>query len=226
MTTLFWNDPTILMNNNYIKEIYPNNKMSLENKINSIARFIIFFSLLLFIIFRNINIFILMLLMLIFIYLYYINKPMIEGYKNNPHKNDNKTVELDKLLKSDYYNTSKKNPFGNVLLTDINDNPDRKSAPPSFNPDVNENILKNVKKQTQMLNSGIINTNSQIYGDLYEKYNLDNSMKQFYSTANTRVCNDQGAFAQYLYGNMYSGKDDGVEGAIMRVKDNYRYILY
>jgi len=35
-------------------------------------------------------------------------------------------------------------------------------------------------------------------------------MRQFSSTANTRIVNDQGAFAQFLYGNMPSCKDGDV----------------
>jgi hypothetical protein len=50
-------------------------------------------------------------------------------------------------------------------------------------------------------------------------------MMRFYSTANTRVTSDQGAYADYLYGGMYSAKESTPEGAMMRVKDNYRYIL-
>jgi len=47
---------------------------------------------------------------------------------------------------------------------------------------------------------------------------------RFYSTANTRVDSDQGAFANYLYGDMYSAKEDTPEGAMMRVKDNWQWI--
>jgi hypothetical protein len=36
-------------------------------------------------------------------------------------------------------------------------------------------------------------------------------MRQFYSTANTRVPNNQKAFAQFCYGNMASCKDGDVE---------------
>jgi hypothetical protein len=88
-----------------------------------------------------------------------------------------------------------------------------------------DDIDKAVKKQTQMLYPGIINTNKQLYGDLVDNYDLDNSMMQFYSMPNTRVCNDQGAYAEYLYGNMPSGKSSGPDGAFARVQDNYRYIL-
>jgi hypothetical protein len=105
------------------------------------------------------------------------------------------------------------------------DQPNRKAAAPSFNPDVYDDITSAAKKQTQMLNPGIINTNKQLYGDLYDNYQNDKSMMRFYSTANTRVTSDQGAYADYLYGGMYSAKESTPEGAMMRIKDNYRYIL-
>ena len=39
---------------------------------------------------------------------------------------------LDTFLKDNFYTTNKKNPLGNVLLTEIMDSPDRKSAPPAL----------------------------------------------------------------------------------------------
>ena len=74
-----------------------------------------------------------------------------------------------------------------------------------------------------MLNPDIINTNKQLYGDLYDSYTLDNSMMRFYSTANSRVANDANAYANWLYGNMPSGKSSGPDGALARTQDNYRY---
>jgi hypothetical protein len=76
------------------------------------------------------------------------------------------------------------------------------------------------------MNPGIKNTNKQLYGDLYERWELDQSDRVFYSTANTRVANDQGAFGQYLYGDMPSSKESGPESGIERIKDSYRYTLY
>jgi hypothetical protein len=123
---------------------------------------------------------------------------------------------------------TKKNPFSNVLLTQINDDPERKSAPPSFNVDVDEDITKNVKRSVQMMNPGIKGTNKQLYGDLWQNFELDQSNRIFYSTANTRIePGDQGALGQFLYNNLkYSGKESTAEGAIARVQDNYRYTLY
>jgi hypothetical protein len=112
-------------------------------------------------------------------------------------------------------------------LTQITDEPNRKSAPPSFNVDVDEDITKNVKRSVQMMNPSIKNTNKQLFGDLWQQFELDQSNRAFYSTPNSRVENDQSAYAQYLYNDLkYSGKESTPEGAIARVQDNYRYTLY
>jgi hypothetical protein len=150
-----------------------------------------------------------------------------EGFSNNKVNTTMTTnpITLESILRSDYHPTTKQNPFGNVLLTDISDKPNRLSAAPSFNPDVYDEIDKAVRKQSQMLNPGIINTNKQLYGDLKDQYDLDNSLMRFYSTANTRVENDAGAFSHWLYGDMPSGKSSGPDGVFARTQDNQRYIL-
>jgi hypothetical protein len=136
-------------------------------------------------------------------------------------------VTLDSVLKSEFKEGTKKNPFSNVLLTQINDEPERKSAPPSFNVDCDEDITKNVKRAVQMMNPGIKNTNKQLFGDLFQEFELDKSNRAFFSTANTRVENDQSAYAQFLYNDMkYSAKLSTPEGAISRVQDNFRYTIY
>lgn len=240
MTTPFWsNDPTIILNKESVLEIWPNQSMTFESKLNAISRLIIIMSLLGFIFTRNWNIFIIGILTLAIIFtLYKLRKQSIinkkEGFSVNPSMQPSalspdsittNAVTLEKVLRSNFYPTTKKNPFGNVLLTDIGDNPDRLAAAPSFNPDVYDDINDAVKKQTQMLNPGIINTNKQLYGDLKDNYDLDNSMMRFNSMPNTRVTNDANAYAMYLYGNMPSGKSSGPDGAFARVQDNYRYIL-
>jgi hypothetical protein len=242
MTTPFWsNDPTILFNKESILQIWPNQQMAFETKLNAISRLVIIMSILGFIFTRNFNLIIIGILTLAIIFtLYKLRKQSLvsslikkEGFSVNPSMQPSPLspspmlkdpVTLESVLRSDFHPTTKKNPFGNVLLTDIGDNPERKAAAPSFNPDVYDEIDSSVKKQTQMLNPGIINTNKQIYGDLYESYNLDNSMMRFYSTANTRIANDQGAYSNWLYGAMYSGKEDTPEGAMMRVKSNWQWI--
>jgi hypothetical protein len=246
MTTPFWsNDPTILFNKESISQLWPTQQMTFEAKLNAISRIVIVMTILGFLFTRSFNLLIIGIITLAIIFsIYKLRKQSIvssllkkEGFSVNssmqpsviPGDSMNSVttnpVTLEKLLRSNFHPTTKKNPMGNVLLTDIMDDPNRLSAAPSFNPDVYDDIDKAVKKQTQMLYPGIINTNKQLYGDLADNYDLDNSMMQFYSMPNTRVCNDQGAYAEYLYGNMPSGKSSGPDGAFARVQDNYRYIL-
>ena len=239
MTAIFWsNDPTILFNKESMLQLWPTQKMTFESKLNAISRLIIVISILGFVFTRNFNLLIIGIITLAIIFtLYRLRKQKLvsslkkEGFSLNSLKNSSSDkvttnpITMESLLRSNFHPTTKKNPFGNVLLTDINDTPNRLAAAPSFNPDVYEDIMNATKKQTQMLNPGIINTNKQLFGDLYENYQLDNSMMRFYSTANSRIASDQGAFGSWLYGNMPSGKESNAEGALARVQDNYRYIL-
>jgi hypothetical protein len=240
MTTPFWsNDPTILFNKAAIFQVWPAPSMSFEAKMNAISRIVILLSTLGFIFTMKFNFLIIgaITLAIIFSIYRFRKQSVVSGMKENFAQRKKKEasapapvvsnpVTLENVLSSEFHPTTKKNPFGNVLLTDIMDNPDRPAAAPSFNPAVSDDITSAVKKQTQMLYPSIKNTNKQLYGDLYDNYQLDTDMMQrFYTTANSRVTNDQGAYGQFLYGNMPSGKDSGPEGAFARVQDNYRYIL-
>ena len=244
MTTPFWfNDPTIIFNKDSLFQLWPTSGLTFEAKLNAISRTVIILSVLAFLFTRKIHFLIIGTITLAIIVSFYkfrknnIVKNLVkeeEGFKNNNQKSSDSIssslmttnpVTLETLLRSDFHPTTKKNPFGNVLLTDIMDEPDRKAAAPSFNPDVHDDINSATKKQTQMLNPGIINTNKQLYGDLYDSYTLDKSMMRFYSCANTRVTNDANSFGKWLYGNMPSSKESDPSSAMQRVKDSYRYIL-
>ena len=249
MTTPFWsNEPTILFNSDNILQVWPQPAMSFEAKLNAISRFVIVLSILGFVFTMRPHFLVIGAITLAIILSMYkyrkqtIIKGLTENFSNQKEDNKNKKnkknvrkitptsfttnpVTLDSVLRSDFHPTTQQNPFGNVLLTDIMDDPERKAAAPSFNPDVHEDITTAVKKQTQMLNPDIISTNKQLYGDLKDNYDLDMSMQRFYSTANSRVTNDQGSFGAYLYGNMPSAKEDTPEGNIQRYADAYRYTL-
>lgn len=248
----FWsNDPTVLFNKKYILELFPQEGMTFDEKLNAITRLIIFICILGFMITRSYKFLLNGATALFIIYIMYKTQKQFiiseltkntgendknkEGFSNNTKTNYNKDDTIDAslkiinpetlktYLKSDFENVNKNNPLGNVLLTEIMDKPTRKSAPPSFNTEVYEDISNNTKKMIQTLNPGIKNTNQQLFGDLGEKFEFDQSMWQYYSNPNTKIPNDQGAFADFLYGDMPScrGGDD-----IACVKDNFRYNLY
>jgi len=244
MTTQFWtNEPTILFNKEYMFDLWPNSNMNYEQKLNAITRLIILVSILGYILTMSTRILFVGIITLIAIFVLFkmknpkLTKEMlneaftVQGNEITGLFNKNLTttnpVTLESVLKSEFKEGTKRNPFSNVLLTEIMDEPHRKSAPPSFNPDVDEQITKDVKRSVQFMNPEIKNTSKQLFGDLYEEFNLDQSNRVFFSTANTKVANDQGAFAQFLYNDLkYSAKESTPEGAIARVQDNYRYTLY
>ena len=244
MTIQFWsNDPSILFNKEYIFELWPTTSMCYEQKLNAISRLIILLTILGYILTMSKRIIVVCILTLVVIFVLYrmrkqkVTKDMLENFDvlgnevtglfDNKPKSFVNPVTLDSVLRTEFKEGTKKNPFSNVLLTEITDDPNRKAAPPSFNIDVDEDITKNVKRSVQMMNPGIKNTNYQLYGDLWQKFELDQSNRVFYSTPNTRVTNDQGAYAQYLYNDMkYSGKESTPEGALARLQDNFRYTLY
>ena len=235
-TIPFWtNDPTILLNKEYIFELWPTSQMTYEQKLNSITRLIILFTILGYILTQKVRILIVGFITLFTIFALFMIKKQnnTENFsinkKNTKEQENQNTYEIKDpkpIFKSEFKEGTKKNPFSNVLLTQIGDDPERKAAPPAFNPDIDVDITKNVKRIVQNLNPGIKNTNKQIFGDLYENFNLDQSNRAFFSTANTRIENDQKAFGEYLYGSLFSGKESTVEGAIMREKDAFRYNLY
>ena len=244
MTIQFWtNDPTILFNKEYVFELWPTSSMCYEQKLNSISRLIILLTILGYILTMSKRVLAVGVITLLVIFILYnmrkqkLTKDMLENFEvqgnevtgmfDNKPKSFVNPVTLDAVLRTEFKEGNKKNPFSNVLLTQINDEPERKAAPPAFNVDVDEDITKNVKRAVQMMNPGIKNTNKQLFGDLWQKFELDNFLRPFNSCPNTKIANDQGAFAQFLYNDMkYSSHLDTQEGAISRVKDSYRYTLY
>jgi hypothetical protein len=237
MSIQFWtNDPTILLNKDFIFELWPTPNMSYNQKLNAITRLIAILTILGFAITMSVKILFVGVATIAAIFaLYKMQKQKItpqilaEGFSNQVMMNNETTtnpVTLESALKTDFKMGNKKNPFSNVLLTDIADDPQRKPAPPSFNPDVDEDIVRSTKKMVQELNPGIKNAQKQLFGDLYNNFELDQSNRAFYSTANTKVANDQGAFGEFLYGYMPSAKESNADGALARVQDSYRYTLY
>jgi hypothetical protein len=213
-------------------EIFPTNKMTFERKVNSIIRLIVLISAIGFLLTRSVTYVvagIVTICAIMVLYYYQKNKEqkkaevapvvpaMVEGFEEIKTQQ-----EMDTLMTGQYVSTTKTNPLSNVLMNEYTDDPLRKSAPPAFNPVVSESVTSSIKKAVQSLNPTIDDTNTQLFGGLYNKFDLDQSNRAFYSTAITTIPNDQGAFASFLYGTMPSGKLD----AEQRVKDNLRYLLY
>lgn len=234
----FWaKDPTALLQQQHLLEMWPTMNMCYEQKLNAVTRLVLVITLVGYFVSRSLKTLLVGGITLVLIVLLYQwrrkNKKseeegfaVIEPLSTALQDTYLNPATLQTALKSEFQLGTKKNPFSNVLLTEIGDNPTRQAAPPAFNVDVDEDITKNVKRAVQQMNPTIKNTNKQLFGDLWQNFQLDQSNRVFYSTANTRVSNDQTAFAKFLYGTMPSAKESTPEGAFARVQDNYRYTLY
>lgn len=217
----FWiNEPTVLFNKNEVTQIWFNPSMTFEKKMNAISRLVMLLTLIGFAITGEVKFLIIGLITLASIVcIYLVRQNQVEPYSKEGFDNP---ISFDSIVKPDFSKPTKYNPMSNVLLTDIIDNPEKTPAPPSFNETVSSDIDDATKKAVQMLNPGIDNTTKQLYGDdIIENINFDNSMRAFYSTPNSRVTNDQTAFAKYLYGDMPSCKTGD---AFACVQDNLRYV--
>ena len=232
MNTPLWiNEPTILFHKDYILELWPFENLSHPQKVNAITRMIIILAIIGLIITNSYYIIVVALIALLVI-LFISNKNgngngngtntkkcNVETFMNNNYVHP----ETKKVaLKSDFERGTLTNPFSNVLLTDINDNPNKKPAPPSFIKEVGQDIKKNVEQMILQNNPHMKDKQENLWDD----FQGDRANHTFYSTANTRVDNDQGSFADFLYGNMASSKESNVNGALMRTKNNSRYTLY
>ena len=205
MTEIFWlKDPMSLLNKNYITNVIPSQDLSYDAKLNAITRLIIIICVLGYLLTRNIRIIISAIISIIgIIIMYNINKG-----KQNQKKIIGKALKegfnsdiLYNLSKSSMTTPTKENPLMNVMLPEIQDNPKRNMAAPSFAPKVEKEINESVKK----------NLDPKLFQDLGDNIEFDSSMRSFYATANTQIPNDQKAFAEFCYGGMKSCKEgDGL----------------
>jgi hypothetical protein len=95
----------------------------------------------------------------------------------------------------------------NVLLTEINDNPNRNEAAPAFIPIVEADINEKTKKFVAS-NFDDTTIDQRLFNDLGDSFSFDQSMRAWYPMPNTTIPNDQKSFADYCYGDMLACRDE------------------
>ena len=202
--TKFWiYDPYVLLDKDKLFDLWPIESMSREEKLNAISKFVIYATILGVFLLRSLKLlFTGLITLVILIATYYI----LNNRENNKLKEPFSDLNLYEKFKHNYTNPDTKNPIMNVLLPEIQQNPDRLPAAPSYNKSVEEQI-NNSTKELIKENFNDQTIDDKLFNDLGDKFQFEQSMRQFYSTANTRVPNNQKDFAQFCYGNMASCKD-------------------
>ncbi len=207
MVNVFWLDkPSVLLNKKKLTELWPQSNYSFECKLNAITRLVILLTILGYLFTRNMKILVTGIITIGVVVLLYktqhkkkkLNKKMLKEGFTSP--------ELYEKVKSSFMKPTQKNPLMNVLLPEIQYNPQRKPAAPAFNPTVEKNINKKV-------------ADPRLFLDLGDNIAFDQSMRNFYATANTTIPNDQKAFAEYCYGSMPSCRGGDY---LQCSKNNYR----
>jgi len=192
--TIWIKDFNILFKKEKLFKYFPLNSYSNYEKMNSMMRFTLYISILLSFLYKNLNYFFIFILCGLVTFLMHMNeekkqdkelKENLENYdkiKNDPDIKKHK-INHKKYLKKCVL-PSRENPFMNVLPTD---NRKRKSACKSYN---DEKIKKLIDDKFS----------KGLYKDINSIYNNENSQREFYTMPNTTVPNNQGDFANWLYG--------------------------
>ena len=179
MTSHVWfMHPMEILDMNKLHEFYPQKGMSFNEKLNSFMRFTIYFSIIVYLLNKSWKVFYSVffggiLTIILYNYRKDIFKEDTENFKVKHEAHCTKPVE--------------NNPFMNVLISEYIENPDRDEACDVDEPKVKDKMEK------------------YFYNDLFKSVDevFDNkySYRQFYTTPNTTIPNDQEGFAKWLYYN-------------------------
>lgn len=211
MNTAFWiNNPMVLFNKDNIMEIWPLQNMTIEEKLNGITRLVLLLTILGYLITKNIKIIItgvITLFSLVLLYKMKMENTLNTNVKDLNIKEGFTNPELYKMLRKNFTEPTVNNPAMNVLLTEIDDNPNRKTAAPCYNKVVENDMNEKTKEFITNNFDDKTNIDERLFKDLGDSFVFDQSMRTWNSTPNTTVPNDQKSFAEYCYGDMISCKD-------------------
>ena len=195
MNTSFWLDnPNVLLNKNQITEIWPQDNFDLARKLNAITRLILILAILGFLFTKSSYIIVSAAVSIVVLVMIHKSKSHSKEGMENLDIKINKE-EFEELLNEEFTMPTKKNPFMNVLINEYKDNPERKPAAPIYN----EEVLDDATKKSR--------SDEKLYKNLGDNLTFQNSLRNFYSTPNTNIPNNQKEFAEFCYGNMASCKE-------------------
>ena len=209
MDTAFWiNNPIVLFNKDNIMEIWPIETMTIEEKLNSITRLVLILTILGYLITKQMKIIITGAITIFSLILFYKMKIPLNDNIKKINKEGFTNPELYKILRTNFTEPSVTNPSMNVLLTEIDDNPNRKTAAPGYNKIVENDMNEKTKEFITNNFDDKTNIDERLFKDLGDSFVFDQSMRTWHCTPNTTIPNDQEAFAKFCYGDMVSCKEN------------------
>lgn len=175
---IWFKNPTVLFDRDTWNKFVPTKEMTTAEALNSVVRFSTYFSLILFLatgVGGYIMAIPIVMVSTMLLYNLFPNGKTIESF-----------VAKEESKAPKYTMPSKENPFMNVLLTDIQDNPDREDAAPTNRRDVKTDIHKSFQQTTD------------IYMDTTDLFDQTQAMRTFHTIQSAKVPNDLDGFKKWL----------------------------
>ena len=171
MSKVWTSNPAVLFSKQNLRYFIPTEDMTYVEKINAITRFIIYGSVLLYLIRGDVNVFFIPLISIVIIYFL-----VSWGINIDELKED-----FGSKSETSCVRPTSDNPFMNVLPTD-------------------DRMRGSACKQDKTVKEEIRdNFNKNLYLDLGDIYEKNNSQRQFYTMPSTEIPHNQNEFAKWLY---------------------------
>ena len=184
----FWIDnPKVLFQSKYIQDIWINNTMNTNQKLNALTRLIILLSLLGFICFNRSIFLVFGLILIMGIVLVYKREHFVEGMTSRQV-------------------VTPTNPLNNVLITDYKENPRLKPNHPPYSLKV-ENAINTSALSSIFLQNRDNKDIHKGFGSSRDQFEFEQSMRPFFTNpVNTVDKVEYGDFLKYCYGTLPSDK--------------------
>lgn len=172
---IWYRDLGILFGDRLI-EFWPTSDQTFAERINAVVRFILYGTILTYAISRDPRYVLYGVATILIISFIYENKKQTEAFSEGDG--------VGARGKPACVRPTTNNPFGNVLLTDYADQPDRPAAC----------RVDDVQEETRDA------FNHKLYRNLTDVYEKENSQRQFYTMPSTTIPNDVKSFSEFTYG--------------------------
>ncbi len=189
MSIIWYNDIKHLFTKENYLHFFPKPEMNTKEQLNAIFRLSIYFTALMLLLTANYKYIYIVIIVGIITY----GMNVMSTHKVDKHTEAKLKIPNNKNTNKQCTMPTKENPFMNLLINEIEENPNRGPACNIENDDIKKSVRKN-------FNDGLLRNES----DIFQKNASD---RQFYKMPNTEIVNKQGEFSQWLYGGAESCKE-------------------
>jgi hypothetical protein len=197
LRTPFWyNEPQILIKPSALFEFFPSRKYDMTRKLNALVRLSVYYGVIMYVYKKERRYLYLPFMVMAVTWVIHYKQA---GSRTTHLMKDSINDQLTDVVKLNDLETEcriphKDNPFMNPPLQDYGSNQSPPKSCPSYN---NVGVQRRVDDLF----------NEDLYRDVTDVFGKNNSQRQFYTVPGSQIPNDQGSFAQWLYGTPPSCKE-------------------